>query len=972
MPLPDPNSSDGEPDSADDKPEWDDSQPRPEHHHDKRPRPATASTPRTFRPARARCKLPKNQRPCFNIQHEVHLADFFQPEQLRPAVPNHWSHAEVPPPLSRPQKARYALTDWELKRGCGSKFDRMERTFTSFGGKEASILDFFDKSRAGLELAGLATPYKGVWAVGDDDDDNAAEDDSVMDPNDLRTDGVRPVTLKSRDFGSLKLDFVGGIWLETRYSLFKIEGPLYPSSRTGSSLRALVTLYGVASANQVRGQHLATESAGERYIRLAMAELDWSSLGNWDEFMPSWVEMAPIEAHAWLGSDRLCRALYRVLPNTPWFLPEVAALVEGRVYRHLYRASPDYDPNAILAERELDANRWATLRAAVVEWHGQAFKPAVEYTKTRDYSKLWRSLPHKTVNSDAEERDGDGDEPTESWYECAVLDEDIEVEVEVAAGQLENITRGTYVLIAGSALDSLDETATSEPWIGKVEMLFKVLRPSPQKELMAHISWMTSQADLPFGPAWPGRLLCRQSGACVDYALSSVVIKTVDVRELGLGERLPPAGEEPETFYTRGTVADLATASFVHEQDIIDELPANISDIMSDLANGHRHQQPDVCLSCCQKANARWNQSGPHRAEHGFNWQGVDYHNDDLVYLKPAGYGAKSKEVKVELDEAGEALEGAGADYPAPFALARLVLLADNVALRPDSLLQVQLVFRADDVLPDPIGFKCERQVVVLTGQSFQVKVSDLLGRATLEHWNSLVKAYMGSPEWTDHKQRAITLARLNADLSPDSFFVRQQLIWDRMSARAQEIITKQPRLDPRQLAKLGIGQATKKLQATTLDWCAHCADNVRTARAASEKARELGQAEEKRSFAFEAYSGAGGLSSSLHAANPLSALKFHCDKEADIAAAYGHTNPGSVAFAETMSDLVERAALAQSSGQPLPVSPVKVHTVAGGAPCQGYSLCSRFRSSTDSRTIEPFVLLSAILLWRVSRSRSP
>lgn len=970
VPLPTYDSSDGEPDSADDEPEQDELGPRPTRRHlDKRPRQGQSAspTPRAFRPARPPAKLPRTQRPKYNYEHEIHLTNHFLPDFQRKAIAGqHWSQDEVPPALARPQKLRYTLSGWQLKRGRGCKFDKDARSFRSYGGEDTSILDLLDKSRAGLELFGRAAPYKGETGEEEGEgDDNG--DDSRLDPNDLRTDGVHNVTLKSRDMRSLKLSFLEGVWLESRYSLFKTEGPLHPSSKTGASLAGLLTLFHIASVNQIRGQHLANDIDGAYYIRDAMLELDWTSLGKgYKQRLPVWARISPELARTELAtSTQLRRALYQLLPNTPFLIAFVAALVYDRIHRHLYRTSPDFDPQAVLRERKLDAGRCKRLRTAVENWRKQKFEPSVRKIATHAYTRYWRSLPHKTVNPEAEEAVGDGEEPFESWVAIDVMDDEFEAELEVAPGQFEVIKRGTYVVVAGTPLDKDD---TSEPWIGRIEYMYKIKAPGALHALFCHISWCAGKRDLPLGPALPDRLLFRQvSGA--DFVLSSLVVKTVEVVELGPGQPLPPVDEAPDTFYVWG-VADAATGSFVDLKEADNSLPSNMDEIMSDQDNGFKHSQPSWCYCCRHKAFTRWKESGPHPTlGGGFNWQGIDYHPHDLVYLKPSSFKLKQRKVKSRLNEAGEELLGAGDDYPAPFALARLSPLAANLPVTKDTFLQVELIFRADDVArEDGEMFRCEREVVVVEGHPVAIKLSDILGRATLEHFDTLAATYNPSnPDWDDQDSRALILARHAADSSPDSFFVRQQLSWKSLPEQARNLIAAQPRLDPRPLAKPDLSLALSNISTTQLKTCAHCATEVGRDRAEKARLRELGSQQVYQAHSSEMYAGCGGLSSSLHNANPFSQLKYHCDKDQAISAAYQHTHPGSQAFSEPLSDLVERATVARQAGRPDPPSPFNVHLLSGGSPCQGFSIVSRYKTQTDQRTLEPLVLLSAILLWQVS-----
>ncbi|PRQ73103.1 S-adenosyl-L-methionine-dependent methyltransferase [Rhodotorula toruloides] len=371
------------------------------------------------------------------------------------------------------------------------------------------------------------------------------------------------------------------------------------------------------------------------------------------------------------------------------------------------------------------------------------------------------------------------------------------------------------------------------------------------------------------------------------------------------------------------------------------------------------------CPSCetTFESNYRTKPEGSRRAlrairiDGGFEIDRVPYHPGDFIYVVPVEDSAGDDDA----DESDK--HRPAAPDPRPYRLAQIVTVGDD-ADDADNLdevdevdkIKVKWLTRASDV-PERLrpsgGFLSEREVFFTDAPPYTLATADISKKFSLVQLDI-----------ADDEDAALVIARLESS-SPDAFYTRFRLVRKPGDpGRYGEDGEVWPIVDSHGFFYGEYGFEAVKLENGALQTCEACQTTFD--RKTAER-RAVLQATSRATLNHLAlYAGGGLLDRGLEEGCPILAVKHAVEKHAPAASCMRSNALHSLETLETTVSNVAEAAfygIGVESGDIPPVG--KVYSIAGGAPCQGFSQANHYKRIDDLRTLEPFVFLSTLAVYR-------
>lgn len=343
------------------------------------------------------------------------------------------------------------------------------------------------------------------------------------------------------------------------------------------------------------------------------------------------------------------------------------------------------------------------------------------------------------------------------------------------------------------------------------------------------------------------------------------------------------------------------------------------------------------------------------RIDGGFEIDGVPYHVGDYVFVVPAEDPSDGEDE--EEPDGGD--RAAGADHPRPYRLARIVSII-AAADEPDEVDEVEVEWlpRASDIDKRlrPTGhFLSEREVFLTDAPACRLATAHISGKFSLSE--------LCTPD-DDDATREIALLE---DSSSNAFYARFRLVRkpgdpavDRGFGEDGDVW---PIVDANGFFYPYSFEAVR-LEQGALTTCGVCK---------AQRDREVAERQEVRSYASQAelnhlalYAGGGLLDLGLEQGCSVLSVKHAVEKHAPAASCMRSNALHPLKTLETTVSNVSEAMFYGLDEEDAEIPPVgRVYSVAGGAPCQGFSQANHYKRTDDLRSLEPFVFLSTLAISR-------
>ncbi|BGP23516.1 DNA (cytosine-5-)-methyltransferase [Rhodotorula toruloides] len=342
------------------------------------------------------------------------------------------------------------------------------------------------------------------------------------------------------------------------------------------------------------------------------------------------------------------------------------------------------------------------------------------------------------------------------------------------------------------------------------------------------------------------------------------------------------------------------------------------------------------------------------RIDGGLEIDRVPYHPDDCVYVVPA------EDPTDDEDEASDKRRYPAPEHRRPYRLAQIVRIIDNAA-EPDEVdeVDVKWITRASDVperLRPTKNFLSERELCLTDAPTYRLGAIDIAGKF------NLTKLHVANGE--DATNEIAVLEKS----SPHAFYTRFRLErkpGDRGKDKGYEVNGDVcPLVDANGFFYGEYGFVAVKLGDGALQTCETCQMLADRKIADRRKVRQRSSLAPLNHLAL--YAGGGLLDLGLEEGCPILTTKHAVEKHAPAASCMRSNALHPLEALETTVSNVSEAAfygLVVENGAAPQVG--QVYSIAGGAPCQGFSQANHYKRVDDLRNLEPFVFLSALATLR-------
>ncbi|GAA6051059.1 hypothetical protein NBRC10513_000933 [Rhodotorula toruloides] len=758
-------------------------------------------------------------------------------------------------------------------------------------------------------------------------------------------------------------------------------------------LRRLINIFAFARSHSIRGSYVEEDDEREEklarrvgdQVRDELARLKESMRKekdlDWQQTLPlSW--RLPVQSLELLQNEEVF--FFRKLPDIPFIAPDVFRIIVDMFFPNAFRTeNEEVVRQAVAEEKKRDARLLERYRSIVQRDHDNVpddvAEPEGECTIAKQNGKDVEVFRRAIVNGRTFQA---GDvvlvRPEQAFRDPFhrppppdEIDVDDFEEYETESSSTDESSSTSDEDNEGRSASGTDDVKL---WFGLIVYFHRkrakphALGPSP---LQAHVLWFATAATIrSLGPYLPPRQLLTLD-ICDDISACTLLRKVPFQFVKPAAATRSSSSIWPKTGFFSWALYNDEDGSF---RDVdpaflaVSGNGASVDNSATDRSKLFPHcdkRGRPPCPSCetTFESNYRTKPEGSRRAlrairiDGGFEIDRVPYHPGDFIYVVPVEDSAGDDDA----DESDK--HRPAAPDPRPYRLAQIVTVGDD-ADDADNLdevdevdkIKVKWLTRASDV-PERLrpsgGFLSEREVFFTDAPPYTLATADISKKFSLVQLDI-----------ADDEDAALVIARLESS-SPDAFYTRFRLVRKPGDpGRYGEDGEVWPIVDSHGFFYGEYGFEAVKLENGALQTCEACQTTFD--RKTAER-RAVLQATSRATLNHLAlYAGGGLLDRGLEEGCPILAVKHAVEKHAPAASCMRSNALHSLETLETTVSNVAEAAfygIGVESGDIPPVG--KVYSIAGGAPCQGFSQANHYKRIDDLRTLEPFVFLSTLAVYR-------
>ncbi|BGP30827.1 hypothetical protein JCM10296v2_002584 [Rhodotorula toruloides] len=758
-------------------------------------------------------------------------------------------------------------------------------------------------------------------------------------------------------------------------------------------LRRLVNVFAFARSRSIRGNYVEQDDEREEnlarrvgdQVRDELARLKESMLKDldWQRTVPfAW--RLPVQSLELLQNEEVF--LFRKLPDIPFIAPDIFRIIVDMFFPNAFRTENEQAVRRSVAkEKKQDARLLKRYRSIVQHDHDNVpddvAEPAGECVLAKQNGREVEVFKRAIVNGNAFQagdvvliRPEKG--PQDPFHrprapEEVDIDDFEESDAESSSSHDTSSTDDTSTTNdEGEERRSASGTEDVKLWFGLI-VYFHRKRAKPHARgpspLQAHILWFATASTVPsLGPYLPPRQLLTLD-RCDNVEAVTLLSKVPFQFVKPAAATRSSSSIWPKTGFFSWAVYNDEDGSFRDGDPTFLAVSGNGADLdkaATDRSKLFPHCDKNgrpPCPSCetTFESNYRTKPEGSRRAlrairiDGGFEIDRVPYHPGDFIYVVPVEDSAS--------DEDGEGdKRRPAAEDPRPYRLAQIVTVVDD-AEEPDEIHEIKVAWltRASDV-PErlrPSGsFLSEREVFFTDAPPYSLATADISKKF------SLVQLDIAEDD-----DATLEIARLESS-SPDAFYTRFRL--DRKPGEPGrdkgygEDGEVWPIVDSHGFFYGEFGFEAVKLENGALQTCETC--QTTSDRKAAERQAVLRAASRATLNHLALYAGGGLLDRGLEEGCPILTVKHAVEKHAPAASCMRSNALHSLETLETTVSNVAEAAFYGIDVESGDIPPVgQVYSIAGGAPCQGFSQANHYKRIDDLRTLEPFVFLSTLAVYR-------
>ncbi|KAJ8296064.1 DNA (cytosine-5)-methyltransferase 1 [Rhodotorula toruloides] len=760
-------------------------------------------------------------------------------------------------------------------------------------------------------------------------------------------------------------------------------------------LRRLINVFAFARSRSIRGGFVEQDDEREEKLARRVGDQVRDDLARWKESAVKekdldWQQNLPFAWRLPVQSLELLQNeevfLFRKLPDIPFIAPDIFRLIVNIFFPNAFRTENEQAVRRSVAkEKKQDARLLKQYRTIVQHDHDNVpddvAEPAGECVLAKRNGREVEVFKRAIVNGRAFQA-GDvvlirPEKGPQDPFQRPPPPEELDIDDFEESDTESSSTDDTSSSHETSTTDDEDEEGRSASgtedvklWFGLIVYFHRkrakphALGPSP---LQAHILWFATASTVPsLGPYLPPRQLLTLD-RCDDVEAVTLLTKVPFQFVKPAAATRSSSSIWPKTGFFSWALYNDEDGSF---RDIdptllavsgdgahLDKSAIDRSKLFSQ-CDQHGHPPCPSCETTFE-SNYRTKPEGSRRAlrairiDGGFEIDRVPYHPGDFIYVVPVEDSAS--------DEDGEGdKRRPAAEDPRPYRLAQIVTIVDD-AEEPDEVHEIEVgwLTRASDV-PErlrPSGsFLSEREVFFTDAPPYSLATADISKKFSLVQLDI-----------ADDGDATLEIARLESS-SPDAFYTRFRLNRkpgepgrDKGYGEDGEVW---PIVDSHGFFYGEFGFEAVKLENGALQTCETC--QTTSDRKAAERHAVLQAASRATLNHLALYAGGGLLDRGLEEGCPLLTVKHAVEKHAPAASCMRSNALHSLETLETTVSNVAEAAFYGIGVEGGDIPPIgQVYSIAGGAPCQGFSQANHYKRIDDLRTLEPFVFLSELAIYR-------